>query len=176
MKTQLFKLLSLTLIIVHPHLLKAVEDHGASLFASYESNGRDYISGVGASVLLKDDFTHFGAQLSTSLNYAEVTSTDGYLEDFVSWEAAIKFGYFSKLSLYGEVGIDLAEIMFYDLRYDDDYHDHYEDNVDMYVGIGAGINAGPLSIEAFSRLREIDSRYWEAESEVFSGVRFSINF
>lgn len=149
-----------------------------SFYYTYESNGKDYITGVGTSITFKDSQTNLGFGVSSSLNYAEVRATDGYLEDYFAWEAALRFGYFSKLSIYGEVGIDLTEALFHDLRYHDDdhYYDEYEDDVDAYFGAGIGINFGRLRVEGFSRLREIDSRYWEAESEVFSGVQVSINF
>lgn len=151
----------------------------ASFYYTYEANGDDYITGVGASVTFIDSQTNLGFSLNTSLNNAEVLATDGYVEDYFAWEGSIKFGYFSKLSIYGEVGVDLTEALFHDLRYhddDDDYYHHHEDDIDAYFGAGIGINLGGLKIDGFSRLREIDSRYWEAESEVFSGIQVSINF
>jgi hypothetical protein len=150
----------------------------ASIFYTYESNGDDYIAGIGAGVTFKDSHTKFGFGLTTSINNAEVIAEDGFIEDYVAWEASARIGYFSNLSIYGEVGIDLTELLFHDLRYDhhDDYYNEYHDDIDAYVGIGAGIKLGALRIEAFSRLREIDSRYWEARSSHFTGVQFSLNF
>ena len=148
------------------------------VFYSYESNGDDYISGVGIGYTFADPHSKLGYQLTTSLNNAEVVATDGFIEDYIAWEGGIKLGLFSNLSLYVEAGIDLSEILFHDLRYDehDYYFSEYHDDFDAYIGVGAGIQAGPLRVTAFSRKREIDSKYWEAESEVFSGVQFSISF
>ncbi len=168
----LFSLLFVTNSVYADHY----SSKNVETFYSYEANGEDYISSVGIAFTKSSEKLGLGYQVTTQLNYAEVLATDGYLEDFFAWEAGVKFGLFSQIQLYGEVGIDLSELFFHDLRYDsrDDYR--YHDNIDAYAGIGAGINAGPFSIKAFSRLREIDSRHWEADSEVFTGVQFSINF
>lgn len=165
----------------HDKIYNGLEKSSARFFTSYESNGHDFIQGIGTGFTFKDSKSKLGFQLNTSLNYAEVTATDGYLEDFFAWQGSVKLGLFSDISVYVEAGVDLTELFFDDLRYDhDDYHDEYyddyHDNIDAFVGIGAGLKAGPLKIELFSRLREIDSRYWEAEAEVFNGVQFSINF
>ena len=166
------------------HSHKSYKDVDTSIFYTYESNGDDYIAGIGAGITFVDEGSKLGFGFTTSLNNAEVRTEYGYIEDYVSWEGAIKFGYFSNVSVYGEVGVDLAELLFHDLRYDDHDHDHhhhdddyhYDDHIDGYVGVGAGIKLGGLKVEAFSRLREVDSKYWEAESDVFTGVQFSLNF
>lgn len=157
---------------------EAHESNKAQVFYSYESNGDDYIAGVGIGYSFVNSETNIGYQLTTSLSNAEVIATDGLVEDYFAWEGGIKFGLFSNISIYAEAGIDLTELLFHDLRYDhhDFYYDEYHDNVDMYLGVGAGIQAGPIRITAFSRTREVDSKYWEAESEVFSGIQFSLNF
>jgi hypothetical protein len=107
-----------------------------------------------------------------------VRATDDYIEDYIAWQGPAKFGLFSNISVYAELGLDLTELIFHDLRYDhhDEYYDDYHDNIDAFVGVGAGVKAGPLKFEAFSRLREIDSQYWEAELEVFTGAQLSISF
>lgn len=163
----------------------AQDSNGGQIFFSHESNGQDYISGFGVGLLFVNAETNVGFQLNTSLSNAEITSTDGYIEDFVAWEGGVKFGLFSDISIYAEVGIDLAELFFHDLRYDrhdyyyDDYsHGYYEyhDNIDAYFGVGFGVQLGPLKLEGISRLREIDSLYWESESELFTGFQVSLNF
>ncbi len=58
----------------------------------------------------------------------------------------------------------------------DDLYEDYHNDIDAFVGVGAGVRAGQLKFEAFTRLREIDSLHWEAESEVFNGAQLSINF
>ena len=159
---------------------KSHDDTQVRIFTSYESNGEDYIEGIGVGFTFKNSENKMGFQLNTSLNNAEVRATDGYIEDYFAWQGSAKFGLFSNVSIYVEAGIDLTELIFHDFRYDDhhgyDDHYHYEDDIDVFVGLGAGIKLGHLKLEGFSRLREIDSRYWEAESEVFTGVQFSLNF
>ena len=155
--------------------------HDARVFYSYESNGADYISAIGIGVTHKYRGSNLGFQLNTSLGYAEVLAQDGFLEEYTSWEASVRFGYFSKISFFAEFGIDLGEAIFDDYRYDRDdycYYDEYcyQDDIDGYLGFGAGIKAGHVSIEGIIRAREIDSHYWEAESEIFSGLQVSLNF
>lgn len=147
------------------------------LFTTYETNGRDYIEGIGVGFATINPDTKLGFEFSTSFNNAEVRATDGYIENYFAWQGSAKFGLFSNLSVYAELGLDLTELIFHDLRYgyQDGYYDEYHDDIDAFVGVGAGLKAGPLNIEAFSRLREIDSRYWEAESEVFTGLQLSIS-
>ncbi len=159
----------------------AGEHRDARLFYSYESNGGDYLSAIGIGVTQTYRNSNLGYQLNTSLGHAEVLAQDGYLEEYTSWEASARFGYFSKVSFFVEFGIDLAEALVDDYRYDRDdycYRDEYcyQDDLDAFVGFGAGLKAGPISVEGIVRAREIDSRYWEAESEVFSGVQVAFNF
>jgi hypothetical protein len=154
------------------------ENASVRLFSTYEANGTDYIEGIGIGFTTRNPDTKLGFEFSTSINNAEVTATDGYIEDYFAWQGSAKVGLFSNISIYAELGVDLTELFFHDLRYDvhNENYDGYQDDVDAFVGVGAGLKAGPLQIEAFSRLREIDSQYWEAESEVFTGAQLSISF
>jgi len=166
----------------HGKDLNVHDNASVRLFSTYESNGNDFIEGIGVGLTFKGANSGLGFQLNTSFNNAEVRATDGYIEDYFAWQGSVKMGLFSKVSLYVEAGVDLTELIFHDFRHDDhDYYDeydhgHYEDDIDVFVGVGAGLQLGKLKVEGFSRLREIDSRYWEAESEVFTGVQFSFNF
>jgi hypothetical protein len=151
------------------------------IFYSYESNGADYISSVGFGITHKYYHSNLGFQLNTSLGYAEVLAQDGFLEEYTSWEASARFGYFSNVSMFVEFGVDLAEAIFDDYRYDSDEYCYreeycYQDDIDAFVGAGVGVKAGPFSVEAIVRAREIDSHYWEAQSEVFRGVQIAFNF
>ena len=169
--------------IATSHDVLAHDETSVRIFYSYESNGADYISAIGVGTNFFQNTSHFGAQLNTSLGYAEVLATDGYLKEYVAWEASVKMGYFSTISFYIEGGVDLSELLFHDLRYDHEeehycYDDEYcyEDYLDAFFGIGAGLQAGTFGIEAFVRARQIDSKYWEANSEIFSGIQISVNF
>ena len=175
-----FGLLSFASSVHADHDIHSNNNGNASvrLFSTYEASGTDYIEGVGIGFTTKNPDTKLGFEFSTSINNAEVRATDGYIEDYFAWQGSAKVGLFSNISIYAELGVDLTELFFHDLRYDvhDEYYDEYQDDIDAFVGVGAGLKAGPLQIEAFTRLREIDSRYWEAESEVFTGAQLSISF
>lgn len=162
----------------HDIHLNDFENASVRLFSTYEASGEDYIEGVGIGFTTKNPDTKLGIEFSTSINNAVVTATDGYIENYFAWQGSAKIGLFSTISVYAELGVDLTELFFHDLRYDvhDKYYDEYHDDIDAFVGVGAGLKAGPLQFEAFTRLREIDSRYWEAESEVFTGAQLSISF
>jgi len=154
-------------------------DEGLSnhIFYSYESNGSDYLAFVGVGTTLKVSHSDLGLQLNTAIGNAEVLATDGYLEEYTAWEVSAKVGYFSNLSVYAEVGFDLTESLFHDFRYSD-YEQEYghADDVDAFIGMGAGVKSGALEINAFVRFREIDSEYWEAASESFSGLQVALHF
>lgn len=174
----LTKVFTLFFIISFSFMTHASDgDADVFIFHSYESNGADSISSLGVGVTVKSNNSHLGLQLNTSIANAELMATDGYIEEYNAWEASVKLGYFSTLSLYIEGGIDLSEALSYDLRYNDYEREYgYADNVDSYVGVGAGLRLGILQLDYFVRLRAIDSEYWQAESEVFSGLQISLNF
>ncbi|MCF6193390.1 MAG: hypothetical protein L3J46_03540 [Kangiellaceae bacterium] len=153
------------------------KDLSHRIFVSYESNGADYLSSIGVGTTFKDFESNVGVQVNSSLGRAEVMATDGFIEEFTVWDVSARFGYFSNISFFIEGGIDLTEALFHDIRYDD-YDDGHGDvsDVDAFVGVGAGIRLGALQFEGFLRIREIDSEFWEAESESFSGIQVSINF
>ncbi len=162
-------------VVLSDPLTKGAID--SRFFYSYESNGEDFISAFGIGTTFKEPSTNIGVQFNTSIGNAEVLAQDGYLEEYVSWEASAKFGYFSTISFYVEGGFDILEAIAEDYR-DDDFgrYDDEENDLDSFVGMGLGFRAGALSIETFVRLREIDSDTWEAESETFSGLQLSFNF
>jgi hypothetical protein len=171
------KITLLIFIILTPFAVNATDDADVFIFHSYESNGADNISSLGIGVTLKSNDSNLGFQLNTSIANAELIATDGYREKYNAWEAGVKIGYFSTLSLYIEGGVDLSEAIYNDIRYNDYEREHgYADNVDSYVGVGAGLRLGALQLDSFVRLRAIDSEYWRAESEVFSGIQISFNF
>jgi len=153
------------------------KDLSHRVFVSYESNGADYLSSIGVGTTFKDSESNVGVQINSSLGRAEVMATDGFIEEFTVWDVSARFGYFSNVSFFIEGGIDLTEALFHDIRYDD-YHDEHDDvsDVDAFIGVGAGISLGALQFEGFFRVREIDSEFWEAESETFSGIQVSVNF
>ncbi len=152
-----------------------------SIFYNHEFNGPDTIRSLGFGNTSIDPHNHLGFGFSSSFNYANVTTKEYRTEEYFAWEASAKFGYFSQISLYAEAGIDLTELMFGDFRVNVDntefhYGDNNSDKVDTFFGIAAGYSMEVLKVELMTRWRNIDSEYWEAESEVFTGISFSLNF
>ena len=165
---------------------RPAQQSDSGIYYSFESSAGDHYSGIGFATTFKSEESHFGINLATSLSEASVMTDLGFNEHFLAWEGHVKIGYFSKFSVYGEFGFDIGELLSPDFRQiddiifdalveDEDRESHGRD-IDTYVGIGAGINLGKLNISAFSRVRDINSEYWQAENDVFTGVQFSISF
>lgn len=173
--TAIFGFFVLFLILSNP--VKSDEGLSNHIFYSYESNGSDYLYFVGVGTTLKVNHSDLGMQLNTAIGNAEVLASDGYLEEYTAWEVSAKFGYFSDISIFVEGGFDLTESLFHDLRYSDyEQENGYTDDVDAFIGLGAGIKSGAIEISGFVRFREIDSEYWEAASESFSGLQIALHF
>lgn len=157
-----------------------------SVFFTFETSAQDHFLGIGIGTTFISEETNFGVNLSTSLSNAKVMTDLGFEEDFVAWEGHVKVGYFSGFSIYAEMGFDIGELLSPDFRQIDDlFFDaigldddevRFEKEIDSYIGIGAGFNFGELNISAFSRVRNINSDYWEATNDTFTGIQFSINF
>ena len=171
------------------------------IYISQETNNTDTIQSVGMTFLFTDYRSNLGGGFDFSIGRGEVMTENGHEEDYIAWELGLKFGYFSKLFVYGELGFDLGELLtsddhdddhydgsFHFGDYDDDHYDHqhshynchdnYHDDksIDAYVGIAAGIDLGHFQVTAFSRLRKIDSEHWTIEENLFTGVKLSLSF
>jgi len=150
-----------------------------NLFVKSERNSTDSITSAGVEFMAKNNNSNFGAALTTALGSAEVFTKKGDRETFLTLDTGIKFGYFSDFFVYGEVGLDLIELAFYDDRKDHDYNDRFDDDnnsIDGYMGVGIGVDSKPFRIEIYARAREIDSRYWEAQNHGYAGLQVSISF
>jgi hypothetical protein len=157
-----------------------------SFFYTYETNELSEISGIGLTLDESYSAQKIKGQLTTSFNYATVMTKDGYEEDYLAWEVGYNFGYFSDTFIYAQIGVDLTEIIFNDFRSDTrqdcsrDFNSitckEDEEELDAYIGLAGGIQLEHLKLEAFSRLRKIDSEYWDAGTNWFSGVKFSVSF
>lgn len=180
------------------HAPKTNISSDVSLYYKNESNGDNQFTGFGTSILIKNERSHLGASFNTSVNNAEVIDNTGHFQEFIAWEAGVKLGYFSNVFFYGEAGFDLGEFIFDDRNetveeyiysgYDDFGHyyeevetyyvdyDNDDNKIDAYVGIGAGIHLGNLTLEAFSRVRQIDGDYWAAPNTTYSGIQVSYTF
>jgi len=168
-------------------------------FVKSEINGDDFINGIGSEAWLLNSETHFGIAVNSAIGNAQVTDIYGYQHDYLAWDFGVKFGYFSDVFIYAELGFDLGELILSDRdddhdRYDHDSdslvidlidalaHDHHssrhdhENDVDAYFGAGIGVKLNQVSIEGFARYRQIDGEYWKADNQVFTGIKLTLAF
>jgi hypothetical protein len=170
--------------------------------SEYQSQEQDQMIGVGISGLLKSSTSHFGVEILTSIGGAEVIDTNGFNQNYIAWEVGAKFGYFSTVFVYAELGFDFGELVLQSRGEDSEYYNEYDNNeyennqadfidfidlidhrvdddsndIDGYIGVGAGYDFGHFQLEAFTRYRQIDGEYWKANNQVFVGIRAAISF
>ncbi len=192
------KILLLIVVTFFASSVYAVTEAHIGFFIKNEMSGDDYINGVGTEVWLLNEETHIGVALNSSIGTAHVADTYNFKHSYVAWDMGIKFGYFSDIFVYGELGFDLGELILHD-RDEDDYdeyedsydfvdfiddvfiddsYDNYDDtnDIDTYIGAGVGIKFDNVIIEAFSRYRQIDGEYWKANNQNFSGLKLTVTF
>jgi len=172
----------------------------SGVFLKNEMNGDDYLSGLGVETWLINNDSHIGIAVNSSIGKAEVTDTFHYQHSYLAWDFGIKFGYFSDVFVYAEVGFDIGELLLRDRDEDDydsyknddelnfgelfgvivldDYYDDYDrsNDVDAYVGIGMGIKLDNILIEGYSRYRQIDGEYWKADNQAYTGLKLTLMF
>lgn len=152
-----------------------------SIFVKHEFNGDDQITGIGTSVLSHDSNynSDLKGEVLTSLNHAKVLDDYDNLQEYVSWELGFRVGYYNKLFIYVEGGLDILEMFASDLNNDDDYYFEDENNgngIDGYGAIGAGVETKIFRLEGFVKARKIDGDYWQSKHQMFYGVQLSIPF
>jgi hypothetical protein len=148
-----------------------------SLFVQHELNDTDTITSIGISLPMVQNNSKVQGKLLTSLGYAEVLDSNLNMQPFMISDLAIRLGYYDKLFVYVEGGIDLLELIFQDSRNDDFYYeDNNENGPDGYLALGAGIDAGVLQFNGFVKARKIDSDNWKSEHHLFYGLQFSLTF
>ncbi|MFT6898784.1 MAG: hypothetical protein ACJA13_003211 [Paraglaciecola sp.] len=150
------------------------------VFVQYEFNDTDSIKTVGVANFIPFHNSDFGAQAITSFSYAEVMTKDNYLQDYLAWEAGFRMGYYGAVIAYIEAGIDLTEWILKTDKNDCcgsfNDNDNNQDYIDGYVGVGAGLQIQALTIDAFARLRQIDTRYWQSAQQTYYGIQLSVSF
>ena len=82
-----------------------------SVFVKYEWNEDDTIVGVGGTSTFFANAHGIQAQAVASLNYNEVLTTDGRLQDFYSLDTGLRMGYFNGVFLYIEAGVDVFDLI-----------------------------------------------------------------
>lgn len=146
----------------------------------------DRIQSIGIEALTFIDSTPIGFAFNSSFAYADVSVENSRRrENYMAWDTGIKIGYFGRVFVYAEFGVDLFDMVLHDLsgkelKYREDrwqqYDDKHRNNIDGYAGLGMGLNVAPFKIEAFTRARQIDGDDWRAENVWFSGVQVSVAF
>ena len=114
---------------------------------------------------------------------------------FSNLDTSLRLGRFDDVSLYGEIGVALDELVFDEEEevYYDSYGDRHQSSgpIDWFAGVGAGLQLDFLHISAFARYRYLRSLEQEYHSSVlwqqgylpmpsphqwFAGVELSIRF
>ncbi len=192
------KILSIFIFLILSFAVNAQTNNNVGFFVKNEIHDNDYISGIGVEAWLINDETQIGFAVNSSIGKAEVTDEYDYQHSYVAWDLGIKFGYFSDVFVYAELGLDLGELILQDRDEDDyddednqvdfgdilgilvldDYYDEYDrsNDIDAYVGVGIGVKLENIVIEGYSRYRQIDGEYWKANNQVFSGMKLTIMF
>lgn len=173
----------------------AATSESLGFFIKTEFNDDDYINGFGTEAWLTNNTSNFGVSVNTSIGNAQVTDMFNVKHSYIAWDLGFKFGYFSDVFFYGEVGFDLGELILRERDEDDyeeeasfldffrgltldDYYDEYDrsNDIDGYLGAGIGIKFDNVTLEAFSRYRQIDGEYWKANNQVFNGIKLTLLF
>lgn len=187
--------MSLLLIIlaslISTSSLASSNKHKLAMFIKNESHNTDSISSLGIEIPFGRYHTSFAAYMTSAIGYADITDKTGNSNDYLTWDTGFKFGYFSDVSIYGEVGLDLFELIWDDLNDRDEdestyYHENEDydyfdtesqnDDIDGYIGVGIGFDLKPIKIDVFTRLRQIDGNNWESKEHLYSGLQLSIVF
>lgn len=118
-----------------------------SPYLSYEANDKGQITTLGA--VFQPD-AHFQLAVGLASYYSDKYppgSTYRPELEFLNLDTSVRFGTFDRISLYGEVGVALDELIFDEEERDyyDRWGGHYEKMgpVDWFAGVGAG-GAGPM--------------------------------
>ena len=148
------------------------------VFAQHEFNDTDTITAIGMSRSLLQANSKVQGEVLTSLGYAEVMDKNQTIQHFVTSDLGIRLGYYDKVFVYLEGGIDLLEILVQDFRDDDDYYyDEDSDNTpDGYAALGVGVDTGAFKLEGFIKARNIDTDAWDSEHHLFYGLQLSLSF
>lgn len=161
-------------------------------FVSYGVSDQGSITNVGS--VFGDDFIRVAAAVSYYQgNYIDKFGPNRDL-DFTNFDVSLRFGKFSDLSLYGEIGVALDEVLA-DNDDDDNYYSPQKDNdsdiPDVFIGLAGGFEQKAWSLSAFGQYRYLPSFEDEylrltaanpnpvADADVhqmFAGIEFALRF
>jgi hypothetical protein len=174
-----------------------ISDVPCAPFVSFGVSDQGSITNLGA--VFGDDFIRFAAAVSYYQgNYVDDFGPNRDL-DFTNLDVSMRFGKFSELSVYGEVGFALDDIITDVLLDDDDndfdYYPNQRENdaklPDLFIGIAGGFEQKSWSLTAFGHYRYLPSFEDEylrltaanpnpvADADVhqmFAGVEFALRF
>ncbi|GAA6206637.1 hypothetical protein [Thalassotalea sp. SU-HH00458] len=197
------RIIGLILLLVC-HLAVASTDQQIGFFLKSEFNDGDYINGIGSEYWLINPNSSVGLAINSSLGNAKVTDDLSIEHHYLAWDLGIKFGYFDDIFVYAELGFDFGEMVLSDRDKDEydhnltfsefltylatdgytqhhSYADYYQDydssnDIDGYIGSGVGVKFDQIVVEGFARYRQIDGEYWQADSQIYSGVKVTLLF
>ena len=162
-------------------------------FVSFAVSDQGSITNVGS--VFGDDFIRVAAAVSYYQgNYVDDFGPNRDL-DFTNLDVSLRFGKFSDVSLYGEIGVALDEVLADNDDDDDNYYSSQQDNdsdvPDVFIGIAGGLEQKSWSLTAFGQYRFLPSFEDEylrltaanpnpvADADVhqmFAGVEFALRF
>jgi hypothetical protein len=171
----MFRLLILATVVLS-HFCWAKDS--TRIFVQHEFNDSDRISSIGISQSITQANNKVYGELLASLGYAEVQDNNQMFQHFVISDIGVRLGYYDRLYVYVEAGIDLFEVLFQSYRDQNDfeYDDSSQNAPDGYAALGAGLDTGKFRIGGFIKARKLDSDYWSSEHSVFYGLQFSLSF
>ena len=170
----MFRLLMLTSVMLS-HFCWAKES--TRLFVQHELNDSDKISSIGISQSITQANNKVYGELLVSLGYAEILDSNEMVQHFVISDIGVRLGYYDRLYVYVEAGIDLFEVLFQSYRDENDFdYDSNQNSPDGYAALGLGLDTGKVRIGGFIKARKLDSDYWDSEHNVFYGLQFSLSF
>lgn len=132
---------------------------GIAPFAAYERSSQGQITSVGA--IFGEGNIRFVAAVA---NYTGIENSQRDFSrdiEFTNFDTSLRVGVFNELTVYGEVGLALDELIADEER--EEYYDYdgYRINkpgpLDWFAGVGAGIERRNWSLLAFGRYRYLRS-------------------
>lgn len=137
---------------------------------SYETNSLGNFTNVGLKWGAHSHHNQY-VELISNLSMFQPANQFSADTSFTNLDVAVRFGVFSQINLYAELGVALDELFvdgrssyYYD-DYDDGYYGgHYHDDdyhdssrPDWFVGVGAGWRLDWLSVNLYGRYRYLES-------------------
>ncbi len=166
---------------------------------SYETNALGSLTNIGLKWGGDPRYTKY-IELVSNLSFFTPGRQFSPDTAFTNLDMSVRFGLFSDINAYAEVGVALDEL-FVDggdghYFYNDGYNAHYQYNdhrnsskADWFVGVGGGWQMDWLTVNVYGRYRYLESlteQYWlhnfdprqniPHQYQWFTGLELSVNF